>query len=145
MKTTVLSIVLALITMSVFSQQQKRINYLTIWFEKKYNYTAKHYYHLMIAELGNAGVPEVSSLVVYKSERNLKNNEVYFYSEFNDSAKAYYNYFTNPTAALEYLSKHGWQLVSVAPQMIPDLNYDTGTRRLITLSRPVFYLKKETE
>lgn len=99
MKTYLLSLVFALLSITVYSQQQKRTNYLTIWFEKKFNHPADHYY----------------------------------------------NYFTNPTAALEYLAKHGWQLVSVLPQMIPNLNYDTGTQRLIVLSRPVFYLKKEVE
>lgn len=144
MKTYLLCVVFALSSITVYSQQQKRINYLTIWFEKKYNHTAEHYYHLMFAELGNSDVPEVSSLVIYKSERNLKNKEVYFYSELNDSASVYYNYFTNPTAALEYLAKHGWQLVSVVPQLIPDFNY-TNTSRPIVLSRSIFYLKKEVE
>jgi hypothetical protein len=144
MNTYLLSVVLALISITGFSQQQKRTHYLTTWFEKKYDYTAGHYYHLMFAELGNSDVPEVSSLVVYKSGKNLKNKDVYFYSELNDSARVYYNYFTNPTAALEYLAKHGWQLVSVVPQLIPDFNY-TSTSRPIVLSRSIFYLKKETE
>lgn len=144
MKKYLLSVVLAFISITAFGQQQKRTNYLTIWFEKKFDYSAEHYYHLMFAELGNADVAEVSSLVVYKSGKNLKNKEVYFYSELNDSAKAYYNYFTNPTAALEYLAKHGWQLVSVVPQLIPDYNYAGGSRPIV-LSRSIFYLKKEVE
>lgn len=144
MKTYLLSVVLVLLSITVYSQQQKRTKYLAVWFEKKYDYAADHYYHLMFAELGNADVPEVSSLVVYKSAKNLRNKEVYFYSELNDSASVYYNYFTNPTAALEYLAKHSWQLVSVVPQLIPDFNY-TSTSRPIVLSRSIFYLKKEVE
>lgn len=148
MKFFLLAALFALYTFPGFSQQ-KTIKYLTVWFERKVDYQADQYYHLMLAEVGNYYPPEILNLAIYKSGTDLKNKNIFFYHQKNDTAKYFYNYFSNPTAALEYLGKNGWQLVSVANEVNSDHKLVYGSRdetpvtTITALAK--YYLKKESD
>lgn len=148
MKFFLLAALFAFYTFPGFSQQ-KTIKYLTVWFERKVDYQADQYYHFMLAEVGNYYPPEIFNLVIYKSERDLKNKDVFFYHNQNDTAKYFYNYFSNPTAALEYLGKNGWQLVSVMSQVTSGRDHEYSNDMKIPVatvsSYPKYFLKKESD
>jgi hypothetical protein len=149
MKIIVLLFLITLFAIAGYSQQQKRTIYLTVWFLKTFERDTDRDYYLMNAETGNATAPEVFDLVIYRSPNDPANKDVDFYHRQNDSSKAYFNYFRNPTAGLEYLGKKGWQLVSVTNEVSSDhkfvRHYDEYHVVTTVASRAMYYFKKEVD
>lgn len=147
MKPTLSLLFLLLCASIVSAQQVKRSTYLIVRFEEKLNKVTSYRYYSIKAEQGNPDAPDVYGLIAYKPEKDAVNTGGSFYSPGIDTTTSFYNYFNTPTVGLEYLGRHGWQLVSVISEVVSGHTFVTSSpndRVIPTVSSmPVYYLKKE--
>lgn len=145
MKLTLLSCVFVIFAIIASGQDLKRSTNLVVRFEDKFDRGNNRKYYILHAEDGNPNATAVYNLISYKPERDAINTGGTFFVPENDTASAYYNYFTTPTAAMEYLGRRGWHLVTVISEVTSGYTYPSSSDRTFTTvsSRPVYYFKKE--
>lgn len=134
-----------------FSQQSKRNTYLIVRFESGVNYNNDRYdrFFYILAEGGNPYATDVYRLLPFKTGTlEVNTGGSFFYGEI-DSVSKYYNYFNTHTAAMEYMAKKGWQLVTVISEIYTEVKRDykslSDNEYPIVSSKPVYYFKKELE
>ena len=72
-----------------------------------------------------------------------------FYSHRTDSSKALYNFFQNTTEAMQFLSEHGWELISVNNDITSVADYHVSHELTlpytVLYTSPVYYFRKKVK
>ena len=148
MKALLLAILITSISFSSLAQHSPKMSYLVVRLDVKTDHFHKKGFVCINAEQGNPAAADLYSLMPYDTERG-PGTAFSFYSETPDTAVAYYNYFTNTTEALLFLSAKGWHLLSVNNEISTSGEFMRAANGLDLVpiasvsSRPIYYFKKE--
>jgi hypothetical protein len=132
---------------SLFSQTGSRVTYIIIRVDGLWDYTRNKNFIKINAESGNPAASEIYNLKEYVSAKKAVNSGASFYSEKNDTASVYFNYFLTATEIMQFLADHHWQLVTVNTEITSSYDNIQSGDKLVPVtsvfSRPVYYFKKE--
>ena len=134
-------------SLNCYSQSKSPGSYILIRFLQQYDHSNKRDYYTIYAERDCDSAKDVYSLLYYNNNKNvIDTNDVYAYNK-NDTTTILFNYFLSPTEGLNYMSKKGWNLITIYTEI--SSGYDTqntwnGDKIPITTisSRPVFCFVK---
>lgn len=145
---TIFTMLFYCMSAAVFSQEKTQAQYLLVRIDGGYNKPAKQYYSMINAEPGCDSAGIFYGLKKFDVKKDAVNTEAVLYPGKNDSVHLYYNYFSTPTQALNFISKNGWELVNIYTETFSGSTIaDNGNieqRYPITTvsSRPVYCFKK---
>ena len=124
------------------AQTKSPANYILVRFDLAYDNPNDRSYFIINPERGGTGLPkEIYSLIKYDNKKKAINTGGVFYPAQNDTS-ALYNYFYSTTEALNYLSKNGWELLTIYTE-ISSGHDDRSTGTITTISsRLIFCFKK---
>ena len=132
---------------SSYSQLNDTSTYLLVRFERFFDNTNQRAYYLINPERGCEEAASIYSLIKYDSKKNAVNTSGKFYFNNRNITDSLYNYFLSPTEGLNYMSKIGWNLISIFTETLSGSNNErTGSGELVPVitvsSRPIFCFKK---
>lgn len=145
----ILTSLLLTFTLFCFAQEKALNNYLLIRIALEhdiYKNSARNFW-IIQAEVGNEAANVFYSLKKYNLKKNAVNTEAYFYYNHADTATNFYNFFTSPTEALNFIADNGWTLITIYTDIYSSYNNEKNgngdTVPVTTVgSIPVFCFKK---
>ena len=134
-------------TLFCFAQEKALNNYLLVRIIIDYDKNTAKNFCTINAEGGNEAAKIFYLLKKYNLKKNAVNTEAYFYYNHADTATNFYNFFTSPTEALNFIADNGWTLLSIYTETFSGsdlVKNGAGNDFPITTvsSRPVFCFKK---
>jgi hypothetical protein len=135
------------ISFTCFSQTDTSVNYLVIRIDELYDNNSLVDYYVIRAEGGCNAAKEIYGLKAYNNKKKAMNEGGIFYPDKKNSVYPYFNYFHSTTEILNYLSKNGWQLVTIYSDTVTGYNTATTSNgdsvSVPTVGyRPIFCFKK---
>jgi hypothetical protein len=91
--------------------------YLVLRITNVYDNNLKKNYSFINADGGCAEAATIYALKPYRPQKGALNEGASFYTQSKGNADTLFNYFSNTTEALHFLTKQGWELVTVIPEI----------------------------
>ena len=134
-------------TLFCFAQEKALNNYLLVRIIIDYDKNTAKNFCTINAEGGNEAAKKFYLLKKYNLKKNAVNTEAYFYYNHADTATNFYNFFTSPTEALNFIADNGWTLITIYTDIYSSYNNEKNgngdTVPVTTVgSIPVFCFKK---
>lgn len=130
------------------AQSVNAYTYLVLRITNAYDNNLKKNYSFINADGGCAEAAAIYALKPYRPQKGALNEGAVFYAQRQGNADTLFNHFSNTTEALHFITKQGWELVTVIPEIGSGsdkvLGGDGLTYVPITTvySAPVYYFKK---
>ncbi len=139
-----------------YPQQHQPTAYLQVKFVKDHDVNKNRiiYYHIA-AEPGCNRAKDIYKLFSYSNTKALDTIPAMYYGKQNeakqiDTAASFYNYFSSPTEALNFMASRHWILVTVFSELSSGYTYENGSNGnglvpITTVSSGAVYCFKKEE